>query len=680
MRRSICNPTLIGIALCLTLIAPRMVRAQHGGHGGGHMGGGHMGGGGHIGGGGGHIGGGHVGGGPIGGGFSHMGGNSHFGGGGISHFSGNQIGGGNHIGSGSIRLGNGGIVHQPSMGALGGVGRPSTSIPTIQQHLPNITRQHGLGSTLTNPSVRPSTPVFGGSQRPLGNIGTAVGGNGIGGNGIGGARHPLNGVGNVINLPHTTYPSQPISSAKPAITQQQLHRPSLNVGGMVAKPPASHPIISGTHPKVGHPVAPANNINAHRPTIATRPSNVINNHIGHTNIISGGNQLANRYASRPHWDNDRGISHPNWGLSGTHWNHNWHHNSIHHHHSWYHGCWNGYWGSSWYAPIAWGGFGWGLGSITNGWGYRTTYVNPYYVVGQPIVFNYSRPVVVNVVAANPGNAQPFANVAPQQQFSSFDDGLQRFKAGDYAGSLPLFDAALSKTPNDPVVHEVRCLALFANGEYTLAAAGLNSLLASAPGMDWNSMSSLYGNPQDYTGHLRRLERYCEANPREAAAYFVLAYHYLVIGSRPGAINALQVVVDNEPNDVTARRMLDGLVPPAAVPPRIPPAGPPAPNTIPRIDAPAETDLVGSWVAQRQDTTILLSIDEDSRFRWRAESTGQPTVELTGTLNFMGDGIELKTTDQGTIAGAVVSEGANRWSFVISGSPANDPGLRFTRQP
>jgi thioredoxin-like negative regulator of GroEL len=79
-------------------------------------------------------------------------------------------------------------------------------------------------------------------------------------------------------------------------------------------------------------------------------------------------------------------------------------------------------------------------------------------------------------------------------------------------------------------------------------------------MDWTTMSGLYGNADDYSAQLRKLEEHCRANQKDSAAAFVLAYHYLVIGSKDSAISALRAVVKNQPKDFTAKRMLDALVP------------------------------------------------------------------------------------------------------------------------
>ncbi len=322
--------------------------------------------------------------------------------------------------------------------------------------------------------------------------------------------------------------------------------------------------------------------------------------------------------------------------------------------------------------------------MTSGWGYSyTSYYNPYYaepLIAQSMPYDYSQPVVVdNYVSSTTdvagSNAQSDQSTPQQTQaLSSFDQGLAKFKAAQYVPALSDFNAALKALPGDAVVHEVRSLALFATGDYKAAAAGLNSLLSSAPGMDWTTMSGLYGNPEDYTTQLRKLEQFCKSNPSDASACFVLAYHYLVIGSKDVAIKALRVVVQNQPKDVTAKRMLDALVPadePAVA------AATTAPVAATLSDSP-QTDLVGKWLAQSRDTKIELSITEDSKFTWKAGGKDQATVELTGQLIAGGDGISLQTKEQGAIGGTVTSKGPDNWTFAISGSPPSDPGLSFAR--
>ena len=384
--------------------------------------------------------------------------------------------------------------------------------------------------------------------------------------------------------------------------------------------------------------------------------------------------------NRPGWDqgnwNNSGWG---WGLGGGGWAGNWHNNCINPHYGWYNGCWNGgFWGSSWYRPLAWGAVGWGLGTLTSGWGYGTGYYNPYYSTAAEdtsVAYDYSQPVVVDNYLASDANGVVVA-AAPQtsaeeQATQLFDAGLAQFKSGDYAGALTQFDVALQKLPGDPVVHEVRALTLFALGEYQPAAAALNSFLSSAPGMDWTTMSGLYGNDDDYQTQLRKLEQYCRTHPSDAPSHFVLAYQYLVIDAKDAAVNALRVVVKNQPKDSTAKRMLDALSP-AAQPAASATAATPTDGAAP------ETDLVGNWRAKAGDTTIDLAITEDSQFTWKAAQPGKPAIELNGQLESTSDDLVLESKDKGQMAGAVKSLGPDKWHFALSGAPPSDPGLSFAR--
>jgi hypothetical protein len=198
------------------------------------------------------------------------------------------------------------------------------------------------------------------------------------------------------------------------------------------------------------------------------------------------------------------------------------------------------------------------------------------------------------------------------------------------------------------------------------------------------MSGLYGNVDDYTEQLRRLETFCGKNPRDASAYFVLAYHYLVTGHQDDAVNALRTVVTLQPKDVTAKRMLDSLAPAEApalvkVPPGPPGAAPALAAERPdAADDGPHTDLVGSWRAKAGGTTIELAIGDDSQFTWRATTEGQPPVELKGQATATSDTLVLENKEQGSMVGNVKSAGANKWQFKVAGGPPNDPGLTFER--
>ena len=368
---------------------------------------------------------------------------------------------------------------------------------------------------------------------------------------------------------------------------------------------------------------------------------------------------------------------------------------------------------------------WGLGSSSLG--YATTYANPYYgaetaTVASASPYDYSQPIVVNNYITSDGGSATnsaqggdgqggdgqggdggagtaAAQVTPAQAEANkaLDEALGKFKQGDYPGALASIDRAVKSAPNDTVLHEVRALALFALGRYPEAAATLNAILAVAPGMDWTTMSSLYGSVDTYTGQLRKLEDFCRSNPGSAAGHFVLAYHYLVGGHADLAAEALKVVVAKQPGDIVSKRLLESLEPPAeakAAPaeakaaraeaprptePAAEPQGAPQAEAQDPTEAGPETDLVGTWKATEGKNTVTLKIGEDSSFTWKAEPEGKPAIELKGTLDSAADQIALQTEAQGTMVANVKSQGPDAFDFIVEGAPKDAKPLQFSRQ-
>src|SRR5262249_30648096 len=133
-----------------------------------------------------------------------------------------------------------------------------------------------------------------------------------------------------------------------------------------------------------------------------------------------------------------------------------------------------------------------------------------------------------------------------------------FQRGDSNQALALTNDALTKLPNDTALHEFRALCLFALGRYDEAAATLYGVLAVGPGWDWSTMIGLYPDVGTYTAQLRALEDYRDANPRSAAARFVLAYHYLTEGYTDAAVSVLKQVVALMPSDTLSAKLLRQL--------------------------------------------------------------------------------------------------------------------------
>jgi tetratricopeptide (TPR) repeat protein len=420
------------------------------------------------------------------------------------------------------------------------------------------------------------------------------------------------------------------------------------------------------------------------------------------------------------WNGGGGWGYPGYGGGyggGYGWNNGWHNNGWvnPHYGNWYNGGWGNNWGynGGWWAPFVTGAATWGLLSSIGSWGLgygslgygAAGYVNPYYsampaavVASSP--YDYSQPVIINNYipadaassATDPAAAQqpPSQEAAPPSSpaDAAVDAALGKFRAGDYAGALAGFDQALKLSPKDSVIHEVRALSLFALGRYTEAAAALNAVLATAPGMDWTTMSNVYGSVDAYTTHLRKLEEFCRTHPDDAAAHFVLGYHYLVGGHTDMAAAALGVVVAKQPGDVVAKRLLDGLTPPAEEKPAAAAeagvGSGAAPGTA-GADAAAgpaapEIDLVGTWKATSGKDTIELTVSAESTFSWKAQPDGKPVVELKGSIETAADAIALVSESAGTMVAKVTPKSADSFEFALPSAPKDAPPLLFSRQP
>ncbi|MCL4854080.1 MAG: tetratricopeptide repeat protein, partial [Bryobacteraceae bacterium] len=337
---------------------------------------------------------------------------------------------------------------------------------------------------------------------------------------------------------------------------------------------------------------------------------------------------------------------------------------------------------------------------TNSWGYgyHYGYVNPYYttpVVATVSAYDYSQPIVINSYEESGDQnaateARPPAvteSSAEQAGYRLFDQAREAFKRSDYRTALKFAEQALQKVPNDPVLHEFNALCLFANGQYQASAAVLNALLAVAPGMDWTTLTSVYGNVDEYTGQLRALETHCKQTPADSAAAFVLAYHYLICGHADSAKDLLQRVVETQTNDQVARRMYEALkgqdeiaaTPPSTAAQAVAePDVQPTPQNVKPDEPTPTTDLIGKWHAERDGNAFDLTIDEQGQFAWKATLKDREPTTITGNYSTTEDTLVMDSADQGTMAGRVTSGGPDKFQFAVAGGPPGDTGLEFQR--
>lgn len=357
-------------------------------------------------------------------------------------------------------------------------------------------------------------------------------------------------------------------------------------------------------------------------------------------------------------------------------------------HGWYHGYWNGHYGGGygwgyWAHPYYWGMGAWGLGALMYGSGYLG-YYNPYYVVddatgvydyAQPIPVDYSAPTAAATATAAPtaqsDDAAPTSNAAEQQ----LDPAIAAFKKGDYDQALDLVNQAIQKTPTDSVCHEFRGLVLFARRDYQQAAATVHSVLAIGPGWDWTTLSSLYPSNDVYSQQLKSLEGFVLDHPRDGAAHFLLAYHYLTCGHVDSAVTQLQAVIRLVPQDKVAADLLKMISPPQD-------DDKPSPETTQPKPAPKQIDqstLVGGWQAARDDgSKFELELTQGGTFTWKfAQADKHENFE--GTYSVDGNLLVLQRKQGGALIGQISPQDDGNFNFKMLGAPPEDLGLNFGRQ-
>lgn len=527
--------------LVAALLAMPVALSAHG-----HGGGGHMGGGGHHGG----MGGGHHGGMSMGGG--HRGGMSM---GGMSHHHGGMPAGG--FSSGGIS----GMHRGPSIGP-GGSFNPGGSFTPGGASGGSLGGHRGFAS----PSMQ-LHQGFGGHAGAGLHSGGFPGNSGANFGAMGRPHAPL-GAGANAGMAH-------------------LHgRPSSPVSGIASHHRSGAATLSGARPVVSgaanalHHRGGAGGLAGVGGTGGRHIQGVGSAGLNALAASRSGVASANNF--RPGW---AGNGYRPWG---SHYNH---HGINSHHYGWYHGNWGGRYGFSYY-PFLWGlgwGWGWGWGSMGLNSGYYNNYYNPYYGGQYYYPCNYSQPIQVQYLPTPDDDQQapPPATADQQAAYALFDQARAAFGQQDYLGAMQLLDQTAAKLPNDPVVHEMRALNLFALGRYPESAAVLNSLLATAPGWDWATLVGQYPSVDVFTRQQRALETYRTEHPQEAAPRFVLAYLYLVQGHDDAAKTELTKLLKIQPDDRVAEQMLKGITKPepegAAVPATAParpaeviPAAPKAP--------------------------------------------------------------------------------------------------------
>ena len=322
------------------------------------------------------------------------------------------------------------------------------------------------------------------------------------------------------------------------------------------------------------------------------------------------------------------------------------------------------------ALMAFGTTMWGLNRAaywSGYWGYE----NPYYSAPYPIeggTIDYSQPIIQET-------SEPAAATSEQSSagMTAFDSARQAFYEGNYPVALASTHQALAQLPNDPIIHEFRALVLFAMGKYEDAAAGLYSVLAVGPGWDWTTLSSLYPSVDAYTKQLRALEAAVKERPASKDTRFVLAYHYLTMGSTEAAAAQYQELYKLLPQDTVIKQLLLMTAGPEALGPQSA-----APDEAAAATPVAAAELVGQWAAAGDHgAKFELGLAGEGSFTWSFSQSGK-SQSVKGVYALDGNVLALEPESGGVMLAEVTQPQGGSFQFQLLGAPPGDPGLKFAK--
>jgi tetratricopeptide (TPR) repeat protein len=256
---------------------------------------------------------------------------------------------------------------------------------------------------------------------------------------------------------------------------------------------------------------------------------------GHANYASH-----NAMALQSHWN-----EHPQWNQFRSN---NW--------------GWNEHWRGGAFAGAFWryGGFfpwwdpWWDLGF---GWWYPYYYSNfwNYYPACWTGAVDYATYPYYSYVSPTvlQTNAAPEEQPAPTGGY--YTQAVEAFHAGDYHNSLKLAGHAAIDDPQNPAVHLMLSLSLFAAGNYDGAAMEAHAIAAMGKTPDWATLYGFYGNVEKFTDQLRALEKDVGQHASVPTSRFLLGFLYLSEGHKEAARTQLLKALKLAPHDRVAANLL-----------------------------------------------------------------------------------------------------------------------------
>ncbi|MBL8848557.1 MAG: tetratricopeptide repeat protein, partial [Planctomycetaceae bacterium] len=185
----------------------------------------------------------------------------------------------------------------------------------------------------------------------------------------------------------------------------------------------------------------------------------INQNINNTVINNFGNHYGDNYLNQNNYDH---------GYHSRPWSTRY--DSLHTH------CGGSYWNfryqpQIWVNPLTQVSFGVPVVQYAFSNPYVATSTASYYSG-----YDYSQPVRIST--PDPSGA------ITEEAIRRFDLARAAFRDNNMQQCLQFVDSAIQLFPDDSVMHELRALALFAQGDYETAASIIYSVLGGGPGSDW----------------------------------------------------------------------------------------------------------------------------------------------------------------------------------------------------
>ncbi|MCE5269625.1 MAG: tetratricopeptide repeat protein [Planctomycetaceae bacterium] len=181
-------------------------------------------------------------------------------------------------------------------------------------------------------------------------------------------------------------------------------------------------------------------------------------------------------------------------------------------------------------------------------------------------YSYGSPVATATAAPQPAAAAvngfaPAVYYSPQQLADTrFSLALDAFQRKDYDTA---FDWAVrsNRYMSQARTRALMAQILFAQGDFSGAAAEARAAAAMGPVMDWRTLYAQYGQggPR-FDRQFHALEEFLRKNPSSADAHFLLGYQQLILGQTEQAHAQLAIAAVMEPTNVVATNLLakDGV--------------------------------------------------------------------------------------------------------------------------